>query len=273
MTKIANVLSIAGTDPVGAAGIQADLKTFSALGAYGTAIVTAVVAQNTQGVRSVTALDPAVVRDQIDAVFDDVAVDAVKIGMVATAAIAETIATRLHHYGVTKIVLDPVLATTSGTRLLEHEALRAMRDILVPIATVVTPNLPEAAALLGIEPIWSRKEMRARVVDLLALGPRWVVLKGGHLEGTSESVDILYGGGDVVEFCAPRIATRNGRGTGCTLSSAIAALLPRLSVEDSVRAAKDFLGRALAQSDALDVGHGSGPLHHFHALWEGREWP
>lgn len=273
MTAIANVLSIAGTDPIGGAGIQADIKTFSALGAYGMAVITAVVAQNTQGVRSITALDPSFVGEQIDAVFEDVRVDAVKIGMVATAAIAETIAARLRHHGAKKIVLDPVLAATSRHGLLEQGALQAVREILLPICTLVTPNLPEAARLLAARPAWSLEEMRARVVELHALGPEWVLLKGGHLEGVTECVDVLFGGRGVVELSAPRIVTKNGRGTGCALSSGIAAFLPRLPVEDSVRAAKDFLSRALAASDALDVGHGSGPLHHFHALWGRRDWP
>jgi hydroxymethylpyrimidine/phosphomethylpyrimidine kinase len=264
---IPNVLSIAGTDPTGGAGIHADLKTFSAQGAYGMAAVTAVVAQNTQGVRSFVTLEPSFIADQIDAVFEDVRVDAVKIGMVATAAIAEAIAQRLKHHGATRIVLDPVMVAKSGHHLLRPDAVAAIRDVLVPLSTLITPNLPEAAVLLGAEPQWSRAEMQVRATDLLKLGAQWVLLKGGHLEGSAESTDILLGNGGSVEFSAPRITTKNDHGTGCTLSAAITALLPRYGMEESVRRAKDYLSGALAASDELSVGHGHGPLHHFHALW------
>lgn len=264
---IPNVLSIAGTDPTGGAGIQADLKTFSAQGAYGMAVVTAVVAQNTQGVRSFVTLEPNFIADQIDAVFEDVRVDAVKIGMVATAAIAEAIARRLKHHGAQRIVLDPVMVAKSGHHLLRPDAVAAIRDVLVPLSSLITPNLPEAAVLLGAEPQWSRAEMQVRAKDLLKLGPEWVLLKGGHLEGSAESTDILLGSGGSVDFSAPRITTKNDHGTGCTLSAAIAALLPRHGMEESVRRAKDYLSGALARSGELSVGHGHGPLHHFHALW------
>ena len=266
--RIANVLSIAGTDPTGGAGIQADIKTFSALGAYAMSAITAVVAQNTQGVRSFVALDPGFVAEQIDAVFDDVRVDAVKIGMVATEAIAETIAERLRHHGARNIVFDPVMVAKSGDHLLTPDAVAAIRDRLVPLATVITPNLPEAGVLLGVEPAWSLDEMRARAGDLLKLGPRWVLLKGGHLDDAAASVDLLHGTSGTIELSAPRIRTRNDHGTGCTLSAAIAALLPCHPMEDSVRLAKGYLHGALAASDQLDVGHGHGPLHHFHRLWE-----
>jgi hydroxymethylpyrimidine/phosphomethylpyrimidine kinase len=267
---IANVLSIAGTDPTGGAGIHADLKTFSALGAYGMAAITAVVAQNTRGVRAFRALDPQLVADQIDAVFEDVRVDAVKIGMVATAALAETIAAALKRHGADKVVLDPVMIATSGTRLLRPDAVEAVRDLLIPLSTVITPNLPEAEVLLGAEPSWSLDEMRVRVKDLHRLGCRWVLLKGGHLAGP-ESVDLLYDGQRTVELTAPRIVTRNDHGTGCTLSSAIAALLPHETVEASVRGAKRYLSGALAAGGMLDVGHGRGPLHHFHDVWQAAE--
>lgn len=264
---IPNILSIAGTDPTGGAGIHADLKTFSAQGAYGMAAVTAVVAQNTQGVRSFVTLEPGFIADQIDAVFEDVRVDAVKIGMVATAAIAEAIAQRLKYHGARRIVLDPVMVAKSGHHLLRPDAIAAIRDVLVPLSTLITPNLPEAAVLLGAEPRWTRAEMRMRARELRRLGPDWVLLKGGHLEGSPESTDILLGSGDSVEFSAPRITTKNDHGTGCTLSAAIAALLPRYGMEESVRRAKDYLSGALAASNELTVGHGHGPLHHFHALW------
>lgn len=264
---IANILSIAGTDPTGGAGIHADLKTFAAQGAYGMAAITAVVAQNTQGVRSFVTLEPGFIADQIDAVFEDVRVDAVKIGMVATAAIAEAIAGRLKHHGARNIVLDPVMVAKSGHHLLRPDAIAAIRDVLVPLSSLITPNLPEAAVLLDAEPRWTRAEMQKRAHDLLRLGPEWVLLKGGHLEGSSESADILLGKDGGAVFSAPRVETKNDHGTGCTLSAAIAALLPRHGMEESVRRAKEYLSGALAESDQLTVGRGHGPLHHFHALW------
>ncbi|MGF1276481.1 bifunctional hydroxymethylpyrimidine kinase/phosphomethylpyrimidine kinase [Acetobacter pasteurianus] len=265
---IANVLSIAGTDPTGGAGIHADIKAFSAMGAYGMAAITAVVAQNTQGVRSFVALDPQFVGEQIDSVFGDVRVDAVKIGMVPNIGIAEVIAERLHHHGAKNIVLDPVMVAKSGDHLLESSAVSTIRDLLVPLATLITPNLPEAGVLLNANPVWTLDEMRLRVKELAKLGSEWVLLKGGHLEGSNQSVDLLYGPDEkIIEFAAPRIHTRNDHGTGCTLSAAIAALLPSKSVEESVREAKAYLHGALAASNTLDVGHGHGPLHHFHHLW------
>jgi hydroxymethylpyrimidine/phosphomethylpyrimidine kinase len=266
-TSPANVLTIAGTDPSGGAGIQADIKTFSALGAYATSAITAVVAQNTQGVRSFVALEPAFVGDQIDAVLEDVRIDAVKIGMVANAGIAEAIAGRLRRRAVTNVVLDPVMVAKSGHHLLDPDAVAAVRDLLVPLATVVTPNLPEAAVLLGAEPSWSLDEMRLRAGELHRLGPQWVLLKGGHLDGSAESVDLLHDGRRMIELAAPRIDTKNDHGTGCTLSAAIAALLPSRGVEDSAGAAKAYMHAALAASGELQVGNGRGPLHHFHALW------
>ncbi len=264
---IANVLTIAGTDPSGGAGIQADIKTFSALGTYATSVITAVVAQNTQGVRSHVALEPAFVGDQIDAVFEDVRIDAVKIGMIANARIAETIADRLRHHGARNIVLDPVMMATSGHALIDENATVAVRELLVPLATLITPNLPEAAVLLTREIDWTAEAMRAVLPDLEALGSEWVLLKGGHLQSSAESTDFLHGHGDTITLSAPRIMTRNDHGTGCTLSSAIAALLPSRGMVQGVREAKAFLQDALAASGALDVGHGHGPVHHFHRLW------
>ncbi|USI75169.1 bifunctional hydroxymethylpyrimidine kinase/phosphomethylpyrimidine kinase [Sphingomonas morindae] len=264
---IANVLTIAGTDPTGGAGIQADIKTFSALGAYAMSAITAVVAQNTRGVRSFVSLEPEFVADQIDAVFDDVRVDAVKIGMVATARIAQAVAARLRHHGATNIVLDPVMVAKSGDHLLQADAVAAILSELVPLSTVITPNLPEAGVLLGLEPEWTHAEMRERIVDLHRLGSQWVLLKGGHMGRDATSTDLLVGAGEILELKADRITTNNDHGTGCTLSAAIAALLPSLSVEDSARQAKSFVHRALACSGRLDVGKGHGPLHHFHDVW------
>ncbi|MGR3379259.1 bifunctional hydroxymethylpyrimidine kinase/phosphomethylpyrimidine kinase [Salipiger abyssi] len=265
---IPNVLSIAGTDPSGGAGIQADIKAFSALGAYACSAITAVVAQNTRGVRSFVALEPEFVAEQIDAVLEDVRIDAVKIGMIANAAIAEAIADRLRHHQMRNIVLDPVMVAKSGHALLAPEAVDAVRDLLVPLATILTPNLPEAAVLLDRQHGWSAETMQAALPELLALGSDWVLLKGGHLEGSATSADLLAGpDGSVETFSAPRLHTSNDHGTGCTLSSAIAALLPRYGVAGAVGRAKAYLHAALAGSDALDVGSGHGPVHHFHALW------
>lgn len=266
-SRICNVLTIAGTDPTGGAGIQADVKAFSANGAYAMSVVTAVVAQNTRGVRSYIALEPSFVGEQIDAVFDDVRVDSVKIGMVANDGIVRVIAERLERHKARNIVLDPVMVAKSGDHLLAPAAVEALRERLVPLATLITPNLPEAGVLLGVTPEWTLEEMRARVADLLALGPRYVLLKGGHQHGSSTSTDLLHGPEGTVEFSAPRIATRNDHGTGCTLSAAIAALLPEHDMVTAVGMAKQYLNGALAAADQLDVGSGHGPLHHFHALW------
>lgn len=263
---IANVLTIAGTDPSGGAGIQADIKTMSALGAYSCSVVTAVVAQNTCGVRSFRALDPDFVAAQIDAVLEDVRIDAVKIGMIANAGIARAVADRLRHHGARNIVLDPVMVAKSGHALLDPEAVSALREALVPLATVITPNLPEAAVLLNRPDDWSAATMTAALPELLSLGSEYVLLKGGHLEG-AHSTDLLAGPEGIQTLRAPRITTTNDHGTGCTLSSAISALLPHHDMAEAVTRAKAYLHAALAQSDALDVGHGHGPVHHFHALW------
>lgn len=265
---IPNVLSIAGTDPTGGAGIQADLKTFSALSAYGMSVITAVVAQNTCGVRGVVALEPEFLATQIDAVFDDVRVDAVKIGMVANADIIRAVADRLRAHGARNVVFDPVMVAKSGDPLLDPEAVAALRRELVPLATLITPNLPEAAVLLDRSGDWTADEMTGALPALRAQGPDWVLLKGGHLAGSLESTDLLAGPSDVQSFSAPRIATTNDHGTGCTLSAAIAALLPRMPMEQAVARAKSYLQGALTAAGQLDVGQGHGPLHHFHELWK-----
>ena len=264
---IANVLSIAGVDPSGGAGIAADLKTFSALGVYGMAVVTAVTAQNTRGVTGVRLMEPAFVAEQIDAVFDDVRIDAVKIGMVATAKIAAAIADALVRHRAQHIVLDPVMIAKSGDRLLAKDAIAALCERLMPLAEIITPNLPEAATLLGVAEPTDPAGMRQMARDLRRFGSTAVLLKGGHAGGP-ESIDVLADGEALTWLSAPRIATKNTHGTGCTLSSAIAALLPRMSRVDAVRAAKDYLTAALAAADELTVGSGHGPVHHFHALWK-----
>ena len=271
--RIPNVLTIAGTDPSGGAGIQADLKAFSAAGAYGMSVITAVVAQNTQGVRAFQALDPEFVFDQAAAVFEDVQVDAVKIGMVANAGIIEAITKALDQYtdkATCPVVLDPVMVAKSGDSLLDADTEGALREQLVPRSTLITPNLPEASVLLSLDQEMTKlDQMQENADKLLALGCDWVLLKGGHLEGhTSElSTDILIGPDTRIELTAPRIATTNDHGTGCTLSAAIAARLPRMDMESAVREAKDYLTAALKHADQLNVGHGHGPVHHFHNLW------
>ncbi len=263
---IPNVLSIAGSDPSGGAGIQADLKAFSALGAYGMTVITALTAQNTQGVRSFQTVEPSFVAEQIDAIFADVRVDAVKIGMVATADIIAAIADRLRHHRAQNIVLDPVMVAKSGDHLLRPDAVAALRNALVPLARVITPNLPEAGVLVGGPAPQTLAEMHQTIRDLHRLGSEWVLLKGGHLTG-DDSTDLLFDGQTMTELPGRRIATRNTHGTGCTLSASIAALLPRFDMVECVRRAKTYLADAIAASGKLSVGSGHGPVHHFHALW------
>jgi hydroxymethylpyrimidine/phosphomethylpyrimidine kinase len=266
---IANALSIAGSDPSAGAGIQADLKTFSALGVYGATVVTALTAQNTRGVAQVHKLPADFIAAQIDGLFADLCIDATKIGMLATAGVAATVADRLLHHGARNIVFDPVMAATSAERLLDADALDVIRRRLVPLARIITPNLAEAAILLGEEMADSLAAMDQAARRLHQLGPRAVLLKGGHLPG-DHCPDLLFDGERVLELSAARVATRNTHGTGCTLSAAIAA---RLAQGDDVlaacRAAKTYLTAAIAASDRLAVGSGRGPLHHFHALWHG----
>jgi hydroxymethylpyrimidine/phosphomethylpyrimidine kinase len=267
MTDIPIALAIAGSDPSGGAGIQADLKTFSALGAYGAAVLTALTAQNTRGVTGIHNVPPEFVALQIDTVFADLLVDAVKVGMISTADIARVVATSLRRAGARNVVLDPVMIAKSGHALLDPSAVSALREELVPLATVITPNLPEAGVLLDDEMPTSLAEMRDAVRALHRLGPAYVYLKGGHLAG-DDSPDLLYDGKTTVELSARRVHTANTHGTGCTLSSAIAALLPqRPDTRRAVEDAKAYLTAAIAASDQLHVGSGHGPVHHFHGLW------
>lgn len=265
---IRNVLSIAGSDPSGGAGIQADLKAFSARGTYGMAALTALTAQNTQGVTAIHALPPDFVRAEIEAVFSDVRVDAVKIGMIANAQIAETVAASLEAYAAgIPIVLDPVMVAKGGAPLLANDANQAILKRLLPLATVITPNLPEAAALLGEREAQTREDMAAQAKRLLQLGPRAVLIKGGHLQ-SDDSPDVLAEADRVTWFEGPRTRTKNTHGTGCTLSSAIAAELAKGQfVVEAVRAAKTYLAEAIAAADQLSVGSGHGPVHHFVELW------
>ncbi|MGL3608291.1 bifunctional hydroxymethylpyrimidine kinase/phosphomethylpyrimidine kinase [Rhizobium sp. G187] len=266
-SAIRNVLSIAGSDPSGGAGIQADLKTFAARGCYGMAAITALTAQNTQGVSAVQALDPEFVAEQIRMVFADVRVDAVKIGMIANAGIARAVADALRPHQGVAIVIDPVMIAKGGAPLLDPKAIEVLKRDLLPLASLLTPNLPEAAALLGEPEARERTVMGAQANRLTTLGPRAVLVKGGHLVG-EQSPDVLVSEGQVTWFEAVRIKTANTHGTGCSLSSALAAELAKgRSLEDSVHAAKDWLAGAVRMSDQLSVGAGHGPVHHFHALW------
>ena len=264
---IANVLSIAGSDPSGGAGIQADLKTFSALGTYGMAVLTALTAQNTRGVTSVHDVPSAFVAEQIAAIFDDIRVGAIKIGMVANAGIAGAISDTLRHHLETPVVLDPVMVAKGGARLLPEDAVEAVRHELLPLAAVVTPNLPEAATLLETKEATSRKEMLSQAEALRALGPTAVLIKGGHLAG-DESPDLLLTTEGPQWLEGKRLETANTHGTGCTLSSAIAAEIAKgKPMSEAVIAAKSYVAKAIAAADTLSVGSGHGPTHHFHALW------
>ncbi|MCA8878692.1 MAG: bifunctional hydroxymethylpyrimidine kinase/phosphomethylpyrimidine kinase [Rhodobacteraceae bacterium] len=264
---IASVLSIAGSDPSGGAGIQADLKAFSARGTYGMAVLTALTAQNTEGVTGIHLVPPGFVADQIAAIFADIRVDAVKIGMIASAEIAEAVAAALAPHGNRSVVLDPVMVAKGGAALLASDAVAALRDHLLPRATHLTPNLPEAAALLDAPVATTRAEMAEQAAALRALGPRAVLLKGGHLD-SRDSPDLLATGDGLHWLAAPRIATRNTHGTGCTLSAALAAELAKGAGDrEAAAAAKAYVAGAIAAADTLGIGHGQGPTHHFHALW------
>lgn len=261
------VLSIAGSDPSGGAGIQADLKTFGALGAYGCAALTALTAQSTQGVTGVHLVPAAFVREQVETLVADVQLDAVKIGMLASAEIVQTVGSLIGDAIRCAVVLDPVMVSTSGSRLLDDDAVEAMRR-LVHLADVITPNLGEAAVLLGTSPAVDVEEMHTQAIALREqLGASSVLLKGGHGTG-SESVDVWADLTGTAEFSAPRIDTQNTHGTGCSLSSAIAALRPvREDWTSAIRDAKDWLTGALASPQQLDIGSGHGPINHFHNLW------
>jgi len=259
-------LTIAGSDPSGGAGIQADLKTFSALGAFGTSVITALTAQSTVGVTGVHVVPPEFVAQQLDTLVADVRIDAVKIGMLADAAVAAAVGRFLEAHRPPIVVLDPVMVATSGDRLLADDAVEAVRALL-PLASVITPNLGEAAVLLDGPVAGDVDEMLAQAAALRGLGAERVLLKGGHLDDVT-AVDVLAEPTGSTLLKAPRIPTRNTHGTGCTLSSALAALRPQRDTWlDTARDAKAWLTEALRHADELQIGHGHGPVHHFHALW------
>jgi hydroxymethylpyrimidine/phosphomethylpyrimidine kinase len=259
--RVARALTIAGSDSGAGAGIQADLKTFAALGVYGTSAITAVTAQNTLAVTAVQALDPELVRAQVDAVLDDIGADAVKTGMLANSALVEVVVEQARRGRLPNLVVDPVMIAKSGDRLLADEAVRAVRERLLPQALIVTPNHPEAEVLVG-HVIEGDSAVRAAATRIVEMGARWVVMKGGHRPG-AEIVDLLHDGREFWEFRSPRIETRSTHGTGCTLASAIAARLALGdSVPEAVGAAKEYVHEAISRAQA--IGHGHGPLHHFH---------
>ncbi|MBZ8135294.1 bifunctional hydroxymethylpyrimidine kinase/phosphomethylpyrimidine kinase [Afifella sp. IM 167] len=266
MTAIA--LTIAGTDPSGGAGIQADLKTFSALGVYGATVMTALVAQNTRGVQAIHDVPPDFIAKQIDAVYSDLDVDATKIGMLSRPEVIEVVAAGLKRWQPGPVVLDPVMVAASGDPLIADEAVETLRDVLFPLADVITPNLMEAARVLGEEKAESAADMVRQAEALMRFGPGAVLLKGGHGDG-AESADLLMSAEGPKWLSAPRIDTKNTHGTGCTLSSALAASLAKgMSLPAAFAEAKAYIQQALAAADRLQIGHGHGPVHHFFAQWE-----
>ncbi|WP_269581067.1 bifunctional hydroxymethylpyrimidine kinase/phosphomethylpyrimidine kinase [Roseibium sp. Sym1] len=266
MTAIA--VTIAGSDSGGGAGIQADLKTFSANGVFGASVLTALTAQNTLGVSAIHDVPPDFVRAQIDAVYSDLAVKATKIGMLSTVATIEAVADGLKAHDTGPVVLDPVMVAASGDPLLADSAVETLISALVPLADIITPNLHEAARMLETGPAGSETEMHAQAERLLGLGAKAVLLKGGHGDGPESADLFLDRDGAAVWLRDRRIETDNTHGTGCTLSSAIAAgLAGRQTLAQSVRAAKAYIQAAIAAADRLEIGAGHGPVHHFHALW------
>ena len=256
-------LTIAGSDSGGGAGIQADLKTFAALGVYGTSALTAVTAQNTLGVTGVQELSPDMVALQIDAVVSDIGADAVKTGMLANSGIVRVVADKVTEHGLPNLVVDPVMVAKGGDSLLQAAAVDALRTLLVPLALVVTPNLPEASVLVGYE-VSTLEQARRAAMDIVGMGSRSVVVKGGHLQG--DAVDVFYDGNEFREFSSPRVDTTSTHGTGCTFASAIAAGLAKgMGVEEAVGQAKAYVTEAIRR--AIPIGSGHGPLNHFHAMW------
>jgi len=265
MSRIA--LTIAGSDSSGGAGIQADLKTFSALGVYGASVITALTAQNTLGVSAIHDVPPDFIGAQIDAVYSDLNVSATKIGMLSQVSTIEAVAAGLDRHKAKNVVLDPVMVAASGAKLLADDAVAALKRTLLHRAVVVTPNLHEAAVLLDSAVAKNEREMLEQAEGIRALGAKAVLIKGGHAEGP-EAVDFFVDENGLQRLVAARVQTLNTHGTGCTLSSAIAAFLARgLALPEAVTLAKNYIAAAIAAADQLAVGHGHGPVHHFHALW------
>lgn len=264
-------LTIAGSDSGGGAGIQADLKTFSALGAYGCSVITALTAQNTQGVQAILDVSADFIKAQLDSVFSDIAVNAVKIGMLSQSEVIRTVRDGLDQYGVERLIVDPVMVATSGDKLLRDDAINTLKEWLIPKATIITPNLPEAAVLLDCPIPDDMDDMETMLVPLYNLGCQSVLLKGGHLSD-NESIDLFYDGDNVHYLASPRYPTRNTHGTGCTLSAAITARLASgLALPEAVAQAKAYIANAISHADELQISKtdkGHGPVHHFAALWQ-----
>ena len=262
--RIVKAMTIAGSDSGGGAGIQADLKSFAALGVYGTSAITAITAQNTLGVTDMLELPTSLIESQIDAIMSDIGTDAVKTGMLSSSEIIQAVADKIREHGLNPLVVDPVMVAKGGDRLLQEDAVDALRNILVPLATVVTPNAPEAEVLTGmtVETVDDARTAARILVD--EIGATCAVVKGGHLEGPA--TDVLYDGSTFTLFTKERIVTKNTHGTGCTFASAIAAGLAKgLSIEKAVRDAKTYVTAAIQSS--FEIGSGHGPLNHFYSLW------
>jgi hydroxymethylpyrimidine/phosphomethylpyrimidine kinase len=257
-------MTIAGSDSSAGAGIQADLKTFAAFGVYGTSVVTAITAQNTQGVRRIEALSPEMVAAQIDAIVSDIGADVVKTGMLGSTAVIDVVASKLQEYGLTQVVLDPVLTASDGSDLLADGGLDVLRDKLLPLALIVTPNVDEAGALVGRR-LDGPEDIRQAAQEIVDMGARNVVIKGG--DATGPAIDLFYDGGQYHEFGAARVDTINTHGTGCTFAAAIAASLAKGSApRQAVAMAKAYVTKAMQMSYPL--GHGHGPVHHFFRYWQ-----
>ncbi|MGF1729247.1 bifunctional hydroxymethylpyrimidine kinase/phosphomethylpyrimidine kinase [Photobacterium kasasachensis] len=265
-SKTPITLTIAGSDSGGGAGIQADIKAISATGSYACSVITALTAQNTQGVSGILAVEPEFVEQQLDSVFTDLDVKAVKVGMLSDTNIIRVVAAKLRQYQPKYLVVDPVMVATSGDLLLQQDAISSLKSELLPLADVITPNLPEAAALLGVAIPHSEQEMTNMIDGLREIGAKSVLLKGGHLEQDTNSTDLLILANDVIRMSTPRIPTSNTHGTGCTLSSATASFLAQgIELTTAVQCAKSYITKAISHADELEVGSGHGPVHHFFA--------
>jgi hydroxymethylpyrimidine/phosphomethylpyrimidine kinase len=266
MQKIHKALTIAGSDSGAGAGIQADLKTFAALGVYGTSVITAITAQNTRGVTKIFELSPDLIAAQIDAVMQDIGADAVKTGMLANSAIIEIVAVKVREYRLTNLVVDPVMIAKSGDLLLRADAIEALKSRLIPLAAVVTPNIPEAEQLTGVHGT-RQIDLKEAARGIVGMGAKSVVIKGGHRKGPA--TDLFYDGKKFRAFTAVRVPTRNTHGTGCTFSAAIAANLAKgEKLEQAVAHAKVYMTRAIRKSFAIGSGHS--PVHHFYRFWKNR---
>jgi len=261
---VKKVLSIAGSDCSGGAGIQADLKTFSAHGVFGMSVIVSVVAENTSRVIDIQDVTPEMIKKQIDAIFEDIEVDAVKIGMLSTPACMKAVAEKLRQYKPSNIIVDPVMYAKNGCPLMEETAVDSLIKFIIPLADVLTPNIPEAEKISGLS-ISTVKDMEAAAVKIYEMGCKGVIIKGGHKEGSA--LDVLYDGSEFTHFETERIDTKNTHGTGCTFSSAVASQLALgLSVKDAVSKAKDYVTTAIRHS--LEIGKGNGPTHHFYELYK-----